>query len=271
MSGIQEFLRPGSVPEAARMLRAAGRAPLAGGTFLGAHCPPRITGLVDLSRLGLSYIKPCNGGVAIGAMTPLDAIARAPRCGPLAICAAEAATEPLRHMITLGGNVMVPLRWSDMPLLLSVLDAQFILHGLRARTVSSTAMFAQVPASLLKRGELLIEVRLPALRAVRLARRKLVRNHGDIPALHVAVAFKLVRGKMRGVRVAFVAQRPLPQRLAACEQLLEGAAPCDVLFARAAAIACEQAGPLSDMRFSPAYLRDMLAVFIRRALEECTQ
>lgn len=272
MSNISEFLRPVSVPEATRMLRTAGRAALAGGTFLGAHCPPRVTGLVDLSQLGLSYIKASGTGAALGATTTLAAVAESVRCGPLAACAADAATEPLRQMITVGGNVMMPLRWSDLPLLLRVLDAEFTVRGqgTRLRTYTSDVFFKQPPASLLKAGELLTEVRVPALRGVRLARRKLVRNHGDIPGIQVAAALRLQRGRIRNARIGFVAQKPLPARLAACEQLVEGKKPDAELFAAAAAAAQAAAGPLSDTRFSSAYLQEILGVFVRRVLEECT-
>jgi len=272
MSGIQEFVRPASIAEALRMLSVTGRVPLAGGTFLGAHCPSRVTGLVDLSRIGLSYIKAHGEGVVLGAMTPLAALASSARCGPLAACAADAATEPLRHMITVGGNVMIPLRWSDLPLLLCVLDAEFVVrgHAMRTRTYRSGVFFKQPPAVLLKQGELLTEVHVPALRGVRLARRKLVRNHGDIPALQVAAALRLQRGKMCNVRMAFVAQKPLPTRLAACEDLIEGKKPTDELFAAAAHAVRGEAGVLSDTRFSSAYLQEIIGVFVRRILEECT-
>lgn len=272
MSGVTEFLRPGSVSEAARMLRGSpGRVALAGGTFLGAHCPARVTGLVDLTCVGLSYIKGHGSGVVIGAMTPLAAVANSAVCGPLARCVAEAATEPLRQMITVGGNVMMPLRWSDLPLLLHVLDAKCVVQGSgeTVRSYASAEFFNQSPSALLKRGELLTEVRVPMLRGVRLARRKLVRNHGDIPALHVAASLQMKRGKMKNVRVAFVAQRPLPTRLAACEKLLEGESADDGLLTAAAEAARGEAGTLTDVRFSSEYLQEILGVFVRRVLEEC--
>lgn len=272
MSGVREFLRPGSVSEAARMLRGSpGRVALAGGTFLGAHCPPRVTGLVDLSRLGLSYIKAQGTGVIIGAMTPLAAVADSAQCGSLARCVAEAASEPLRQMITVGGNVMIPLRWSDLPLLLHVLDGEFVVQGSggKAREYESAEFFKQAPTTLLRRGELLTEVRVPVLRGVRLARRKLVRNHGDIPALQVAASLQVKRGKMKSVRVAFVAQKPLPARLAACEKLLEGQRADDALLTAAAEAVRGEAGTLTDVRFSSEYLLEMLGVFVRRVLEEC--
>lgn len=259
--------------EAARMLRAsAGRAALAGGTFLGAHCPPRVTGLVDLSQVHLSYIRGRGKGVVLGAMTTLAAVAAAERCGVLAMCARDCATEPLRQMITVGGNVMMPLRWSDLPLVLHVLGAEYEVYGQggRLREYTSDEFFKQPPASLLKRGELLREVRVPMVRGVRVARRKLVRNYGDIPAVQVAAALHVSRGMMKNVRVAFVAQRPLPQRLRRCEQLVEGRKPSDELFAEAGDAARRDAGTLTDTRFSSGYVQEILGVFVRRVLEECT-
>jgi CO/xanthine dehydrogenase FAD-binding subunit len=270
MSHITEFLKPPSVAEALRLLRAQPeRAPLAGGTFLTAHLPNKITGLVDLSGLGLDYVKRRDGAVALGAMTTLNTMAQAAALGPLAALCRDCATQPLRNAITIGGNVMQPLRWSDLPLLLTVLRASFVIRDKRQRTLIADDFFRQLPAKTVGTGGLLTEVVVPDLRRVRLARKKIVRAHDDIPALHVAVAVRLERGRARDVRIAFVAQKPLPTRLPAAEALLEGVAPTADVIRAAAEAAQAAAGPLSDIRFSGEYLGEMLGVHVRRLLTKC--
>jgi CO/xanthine dehydrogenase FAD-binding subunit len=270
MRHITEFLTPTSVAEALRLLRAQpGRAPLAGGTFLAAHLPKKVTGLVDLSALGLDYIHRRNGAVAIGAMTTITTMTRTAMLGPLATVCRDCATQPLRNAITVGGNVMMPLRWSDLPLLFTVLRASFVVRDKRQRTLSADDFFRQLPAKTVGAGALVTEIVVPDPRRVRMARKKIVRAYDDIPALHVAVALRLERGRARDVRIAFVAQKSLPTRLHAAEALLEGVAPTPAVIRAAAGAAQAAAGPLSDIRFSGEYLGAMLGVHVRRLLTKC--
>ncbi|MCX7847968.1 MAG: FAD binding domain-containing protein [bacterium] len=271
MSRIKEFLKPRSVREAVERLREkAGRVPLAGGTFLGVHCPPRVTGLVDLSEVGLDYVRRDGEAVLIGAMTTLAGLADSRLSGALGRFAGEAATEPLRQMITVGGNVMVPLRWSDLPLVLYVMEAEFAVVGERKRTYKAEEFFGRLQASASKGGELLTEVRLRGLSGLRVARRKLVRNYGDIPGVQVAVACRVRRGVMEGVRVAYVGQRAIPRRLKGVEGELEGRRPLGEVLERASSVAREEAGTLTDVRYSSEYLREMVGRYVARAIEECS-
>ena len=269
MSTLAAIFRPTSLAEAVRLLKDPARAPLAGGTFLGAHLPQQLTGLVDLSLLGLSYVKAAGGRVAIGAMTTLDELARSKALGPLAALARDMTPQPLRNMITVGGDVMLPLRWSDLPLLCCVLDAEFVLRSPRERVLGAAAFFATQPRRLLKPGELLTEIRLPAMKSACLARKKLLRSHDDVPALQTAVSVVCKRQKMSSVRIAYVAQQALPTRLRQCEALLEGQPPSPKLFAQAAEAAMAEADALKDLRFSSEYLTEMLGVHVKRMLQDC--
>lgn len=271
MSGIKEFLRPRSVREAVVLLNgSSGRVALAGGTFLGSHCPVQVSGLVDLSLLGLSYVKAQGAGIEIGAMTTLADVAESRLCGAMAEHVRDAATEPLRHMITVGGNVMIPLRWSDLPLLLCVLDARFVVEGIRGvKEYSADEFFAQAPVKVVGRGKILTAVRIPRARKMRVARIKLVRNFGDVPGLQIAIAMQMQRDVLRNVRIAYVGQRPLPTRLRQCEALVEGMRAAEVTTAEIGRVATEEVGQVTDVRFSSEYLREMVGVFVQRALEEC--
>jgi CO/xanthine dehydrogenase FAD-binding subunit len=268
---LNEFLQPTTIAQAVATLSSGGgRVPLAGGTFLALHVPPKTRGLVDLSRLGLRYVRECKSGLAVGAMTTFADLAGDARTGALGRILAGTATEPLRQMITVGGNVMIPLRWSDLPLLLTALNARVALRQRGTRTVAIENLLAQSPRAVLRPGEIVKEVRLPSMRTMRLVRRKLVRMHDDVPALHVAVGMRMGRTRMRDVRIAYVAQKPLPVRLAQAERALEGARPDAGNLMRAAAAAVEECGALSDQRYSSEYLREMLGVFVRTCAAQCT-
>ena len=116
-----DFARPGSIAEAVALLdrhdadQANGTRPLAGGTDLltlmkaDLYAPQR---LVDIKRLAdlNNRIEEDPTGLTIGALTTLAQLEEDPRlragCPALAEAAALAATPQLRHMATIGGNLL---------------------------------------------------------------------------------------------------------------------------------------------------------------------
>ena len=267
---IKNFYKPESLNEAIDLLKKSlSVAPLAGGTFLTQHVPKKITSLVDLSNLNLNYVKKKNDSLLIGATTTFAEIAESNLFPPLSEITANTATEPLRNMITAGGNIMIPLRWSDLPLILFVLNASFILKSPRARTLSANSFFKSSPNKILKKGELLTEIIIPKISKTKLARKKIVRAHDDFPALQLAVALRLSRKKIDFIKIAFVANKPLPTELVKTEKFLLGKIPTNELVEQAAEIAETEAPKLNDIRFSNEYLKEMIRVYTRRLIKTC--
>lgn len=240
---------------------------LAGGTFLSSHLPKNISNIVDITNLRLNYIKKLKKGIAIGALATFDEVANFNMTGCLGRFLADTATQPLRNMITVGGNVMLPLRWCDTPLLFSVLDAKFVLKSQRQRTVSSDKFFSKLPKQLLKKDEILKEIIIPDLKKIKIARKKVVRAYDDIPALQIAVAAKLSRKKFEFIRIAYVGQKPLPIRLKKAEKFLLNKVPTEELINQAAETAAKEAGKINDIRFSSEYLNEMIKVYVKRLLK----
>lgn len=266
---VEEFIRPTTLKDAVALLSVKpGRSPIAGGTFLAHKTPAKIKGLVDLSHVPLNYIEKKKGTVHIGAMTTIKAISTSKKCGALAELAADISTEPLRCMITIGGNVMIPLRWSDMPLLLTLCDAEFVVQGERMRVIKAAKFFSVHPHRHLKNGEFIKEIKLGNMNKRYIARKKLLRVHDDIPALQIGVSARHVRGKLEDVRVAFVCHRPLPQRIKSVEKLIEGMKIGGEIPEKCAEKARKEAGDLHDMRYSSDYLTDVLGVYVMRLLNE---
>jgi carbon-monoxide dehydrogenase medium subunit len=272
MTEITCIHQPDKITQATALLKNNNTClPLAGGTFLAMHIPGRTRSLVDLSSLDLRYVRRDGAGCRIGAMTTIGDIARSAATGRLAVIAGDIATEPLRHMITVGGNVMQPMRWSDLPVLFCVLNAAFILKGSRKRRLTADRFFSKRPKDILKAGELLVEVEVPNIKTVLFARKKIVRAHDDIPALHIAAGYRILRGRIHDARIAYVSRNALPVRLKSAEQVIEGNRPGTKLFRVAAAAAMAEFGGIADMRFSTEYLQEMVGVYTRRILQECSR
>ena len=60
-------------------------------------------------------------------------------------------------------------------------------------------------------------------------------------------------------------------RMADAEKLLQGAAPDDTVCARAGDAAADEAAIIADARGSAAYKRDLLRVYLRRAVRRRSQ
>lgn len=266
---VTTILRPTTLKDAAGALREdTHRMPLAGGTFLARHTPTTTTGLIDMSALPLRYVTRAKGGVRIGALTTLAQMRDVRMLGDLAHYAGDVSTEPLRYAITLGGNVMIPLRWSDMPLLLSVCNARFSLYdGTRSRTVSADTFFSAHPRTHLRPGEFLKEISLPVMTSRRIVRKKCLRTHDDIPAIQIALSARIMRGKLTDVRAGYVCRQPLPHRMKKVEKLLEGVAQGAKVPAGIERQARSDAKDLSDMRYSSAYLEEYLGIYVMRLAE----
>ncbi len=269
-TNIKNFYKPKSLSELFKILN-NNSALLAGGTFLSLHSSKKVTSFVDLSQLDLNSIKKKNNSLIIGATTTFAQIAESKFFPPLSEITGNTATEPLRNMITAGGNVMIPLRWSDLPLILLVLKADFILKSPRKRIISADNFFKKLPKSILKNGELLTEIIIPDISNIKLTRKKVVRAHDDFPALQLAISLSLSRKKIDFIRIAFVANKPLPTRLKKTEEFLLNKIPDDNLIEQAAAIAESEIPHLNDIRFSNDYLKEMIRVYTRRLIHQCIE
>jgi carbon-monoxide dehydrogenase medium subunit len=86
----------------------------------------------------------------------------------------------------------------------------------------------------------------------------------------VATGLALDRqGRTRWARIALGAVAPTPLRVTAAEQFLEGKPPTATLLDQAARMAGGQVRPVSDVRASAVYRRQMSQVMVRRALTDC--
>jgi xanthine dehydrogenase FAD-binding subunit len=109
---VEAFYRPGSIPEALRLFQtgSGGARFLAGGTDLINQADRTIRSLIDLTHLGLSYIRRQEGGWVIGATTTISDLesssaTRALGGGILLKAAAHSGPVQVRNMATIGGRL----------------------------------------------------------------------------------------------------------------------------------------------------------------------
>jgi aerobic carbon-monoxide dehydrogenase medium subunit len=266
-----ELAEPRSREEAFALLADEGARPLSGGTALmlmmkaGVLRPKR---LVSLRRLGLNEVKP-DGELRIGAMTTLGALERNPavRTGwpVIARTLRTLSNVRVRNVATVGGALAHADPHMDLPPLLAALGAQATLAGPAGeRSVPVEALYAGYLESTLKRGELITQVIVPALGKRRAAYLKCTaRSADDWPALGMAV---VIDGD--DLRIVLGAATDKPTRLTAAERILRGKTGDPRALEDAAQGAADEVTIESDLHGSAAYKKQLIRVYLRRAVHE---
>jgi xanthine dehydrogenase FAD-binding subunit len=274
-----EYFAPTQLQEALRLLaeRRDRITVLAGGTDLvpQLNCRKlRPHALLYVGKLGLNYIVPRNGGLAIGAATSLEDIATSglvlEKAPILAQTAAEMGNPGIRNVATIGGNLVTASRAADIPLPLLALDAELTLvsveHG--ERVIPIGQFFKRADKTVRRSDELLTEIYIPSVSGqtafLRLGRRK-VFSCGVVTA---AVRVVLDGGKCTDARIVAGSMAPAPIRCPGAEGVLKGKPLTSELAVEAAVQAVGECKPIDDERASAWYRRRVMKTLIARAINQ---
>ena len=275
---VEAFYRPGTVREALRLLQnGKNRARVvAGGTDLVVEGDRSIRFLIDITHAGLSYIRRKGKACVIGATTTMATIENSPAIralagGVLARAAATCGSVQIRNMATLGGNLANGSPAADTAAALLALDAEVVLADARGRRKIPLTEFYSGLRKTAPGKALLIEVAIPALpRGGRWSFQKLGRTESDISLVNTAAGLQLdPQGRAKWVRIALGAVAPTPIRAVHAEKLLVGRKVDPSTLAEVCDEVAREVRPITDVRASAEYRREMCRVLVRRALEEC--
>jgi len=271
LPNLRAYHRPETLEEAVRLIRQPGTVPLGGGTHLLPGRDPAVEAVVDLSRLGLSYIEGKPDRVSVGATVPLQRLMESADLvdltqGWIREVVPLVASRNLREQATVGG--MLACGEADHPLLvlLLALDASLTLWAPERRTVGLESFLAY-RRRLLTGGGLITELEIPRpVGTVGLGFAHVGRTPKDRPIVCAASFLRLEDGICQEVRLALggVGNRPL--RASRAEQHLKGKEPSVEQVEEAAALAAKPLDPPGDFRGSSEYRRAMAEVLARRAL-----
>jgi len=280
-----DYSRPTSLQQAIRLLRKPGAKAVAGGTDLllqirQGEIQPSL--LVDISELAeLHGILAVDGKrVRIGAVTPLRDLETSSllrrRFPALSEAAALIGSVQIRNLGTLGGNLCNAAPSADMAPPLLALDATALIAGPNGhRSVRLDDFFLGPGKTALARGELLLALELKPLpaRSGCSYQRITIRKRMDIAFVGVASLVVLDHdGKTcRLASIALGSVAPTPIRAPKAEALLVGKALSRQNLEAAATQACQEAQPISDLRASAEYRREIVKVLVRRTLIEASR
>ena len=226
---------------------------------------------------GINYSQ--KHGLVIGALTTLAEIESSPlvreRFPILSSAAHQIGSPHIRNVATIGGNLCNAAPSADMAPPLIGLGAKAKIKGLKGERVVTVEQFFLGPgASMLQVGEILTEIQVPNppshSRGVYL---KLpARTAIDIAVVGVAVVVTLdAKGiNIADARVVLGAVAPTPIRARQAEDIIKGKAISHELIQKAAQAAADEARPISDVRGSASYRKEIVKVLTNRALKQVT-
>jgi carbon-monoxide dehydrogenase medium subunit len=274
-----EYFDPTSVGEAVALLRQhAGSAQvLAGGTDLFLRMHRRVVMpdvVVDLKRIAelanLSYSD--QDGLRIGATVTHSEVAEhaavRQHYGALVAAANWVGSLQTRHRGTVVGNLCNASPAADTaPALLSYGAIVTIVGPDGPREVPLEAFFQGPGRTALGPVEIVTAVRLPPQGRCGWGYARRTRTVIDIALVSSCVVIQATNGVCDEVRVSLGAVGPTPLRATRAEAVLRGQQPGAALLTEASRVAAEEARPISDVRCSAAYRKDMVEVLSKRCME----
>jgi len=272
------FYAPQTLAEALRLLDELENARiLAGGTDLLVELREsraEARSLVSIQGLDeLKGIAKKGGRLEIGALaTPREIAGNSliNRYNPaLAQAAGGMASSHIRSMATIGGNIVSAVPSADLPPALMAAEAAVrLVSSAGIREVSLSDFFTGPRSTVCGREEILAAVMFPPPppgTGISWERFSL-RESNALAVAAVAARLTIQKGKITRAAVVLGAVAPTPLAAVKTAEFLSGQKPSADLFAGAASLAGEECRPISDIRGSAWFRKEIVQVLTRRAL-----
>jgi carbon-monoxide dehydrogenase medium subunit len=279
-----ELVEPGTLRDAAGLLASGDPSvrPMGGGTAvmlmmkMGVLKPSRLVSLRGVEKR-YSGVSEANGELRFGALATLAALERSPavrnRAPVISRTLRTLANVRVRNVATVGGHLAHADPHMDLPPVLIALGASVSTVAANGgRTIPLEKVYAGYLETSLEADELISEVTVPAQGRRRAAYLKCTtRSADDWPALGVAVVLDANDAMVREARIVVSAATDVPTRLAAPEAVLRDARVEDKVLREAGDAAVAEANVIGDEHGSAAYKRELLRVYLGRAIRAALQ
>ena len=275
-----EYVSPQSLQEACALLVQYGDSArvLAGGSDLlvkmkdGLMKPAYLVSLKNLDSLKAIRYE-TGRGIIIGARASHNEVMNnsllQEKYRSVCEAAHSMAAEQIRNIGTVGGNLVNAVPSADLPPILIALDAQARIVGSSGeRNISLENFFLGPGKTVLEKGEILAEIIIPDQPTTGSNYIKFgLRRAGALAVAGVASSVTVSDGTCRDVRVVLGAVAPTPMRALEAENVLRGKKISQELIDEAGRIAGAESKPISDIRGSIEYRRNLVNVLTRRSLK----
>ncbi|MDR0653528.1 MAG: xanthine dehydrogenase family protein subunit M [Synergistaceae bacterium] len=280
-----EYLAPTSLQAACNILRnfGSGSKIMAGGTDLINPMKDKVLKpnyVIDIKNIpNLDQLEfDAEKGLKIGALTKIRDI----ECSPvikreypaLAEAAHVIASTQIRSKGTMVGNICNASPSADSVPALLVLDATLKVTGPEgSRNIPISEFFVGFKKLALEPDEVVTAITVPAIPSDTRAAyiKHAYRKAMDLAIVGVAASVTMAGEKCTGARIALGAVAPTAVRSPSAEAVLIGKVPAAAVLEEAGVAAMKDCAPISDIRASAEYRRDMVRVFTRRAIQKALE
>ena len=282
-----EYFEPSTVSEATSLLaKYKGEAKIiAGGTDLLVEMKQeRISPkyIINIKTIpGFDYIiYDSKEGLRIGALTTIRALEKSTelrqRYPVISQVVSQFGNIPVRNVATLGGNLCNAVPSADTAPALIGLSARAKIVGTDGeRIIPLEDFFTGSGSTVLKTGEILVEIQVPVppanTKGVYL--KYAIRGKTDLPVVGIAVVVTLEpKDKVcKNIKIVLGNVAPTPMRANKAESVLRGKPYSAELVRQASEAASDEARPISDIRASAEYRKEMVRILTARALNKAKE
>ena len=276
-----DYYSPTTVEEACAILANLGSDAkvLAGGTDVLSKmkneliAPKALVSLKKIQNLNeIAYVP--EKGVVIGARATHNDLVNSAllqqKVPSIPEAAHTMANNQVRNRGTIGGNLVNAVPSADLPPILIALGAHVTLVGrYGTRILPLEEFFVGPNRSAIEPDEVLTEITIPDQRTTGSAYFKFgLRRSGALAVVGVAASVVAVKTHVEEARIVLGAVGPVPMRAKKAEELLVGTLATEAALEEVGRAAAAECRPISDIRGSEEYRRDMVRVFTKRALRK---
>jgi carbon-monoxide dehydrogenase medium subunit len=275
-----DYLEPSNINEAISLLLQYGDRgkAVAGGTDLIVKMKRREIKpdyLINLKGiLDINYVK-YNNVLQIGSLTTINSIDKSPVIKENFLILSQSAhkigSPQVRNIATIGGNICNASPSADMIPSLMVSGAMLKIIGPDGeKKVPIERFFTGPSETILSKGEILtsIEVPRPSPGTKSVYIKHSVRRAMDLAIVGIALAVNIKDGICEDIKIGLGAVAPTPIRAYRGEEIIRGKEINDELIEKVAEVSCSETSPISDIRGSAEYRREMVKALIKRGLKE---
>ena len=274
--------KPTSLDDAFAILTQHGddAAILAGGTDLLVDL--RVQRRDEHHLVSLANIKELRGitetttGVCILAATTLNDLLKSDVIRnnyPALIEAAQVmGSNQIRNTGTIGGNISSAVPSADLPPVLLVLNAEVTITGKDGeRTIPMNGFFKGVRKTSVEIGEIVTSINIPAPSGNAVYERFDLRQGNSLAVAAVAANITMDGNTIADAQVALGAVAPTPGLVEGVNDVLAGNTINDVLLDEVSELAIAASNPITDLRGSAEYRRELVGILTARAIKRAIE
>ncbi len=221
ITNIKKWYKPDSIEETVKLLSETNSKIYAGGTGFHRNKISKPISLIDIRKLKLNYAQPVSGGTLLGSSRRFSDIAKCQCTDGREILrdAVKLSGSPaLRNLITIGGSMVSPPSWGNLPTALLALDATITIQSPEKKTYTIQDFLETNP---LKKQSIITEFFIPEApgfgKYFRLSKTKF-----DYSSLDIAVYIQTEKEMIQKTRISVGNIFPKAKRLITLEKELTG-------------------------------------------------